>query len=171
MIVHRDSPFQQFADLRGCSWAYNEPESQSGYGITRYRLVQMGETQGFFAQVIETGFHQTAIRMVAERRIDAAAIDSHVLAVALRDAPDLQIRIIDTLGPSTIQPFVALHHISPYLAADVQSALVQVHQSTVMQAHLNAGLIDHFVAVDDSAYDDIRVMFRACLDTDFLTLR
>src|SRR5579859_6839332 len=38
VIVHRDSLFHSFADLRGCTWAFNESESQSGYGITRYWL-------------------------------------------------------------------------------------------------------------------------------------
>src|SRR5262249_51562934 len=55
VIVHRDSPVQSFAELRGCSWAYNEPYSHSGYGVTRYHLVRMGETNGFFGKVVETG--------------------------------------------------------------------------------------------------------------------
>jgi phosphonate transport system substrate-binding protein len=36
VIVRRDSTIGSFADLRGRTWAYNEPHSQSGYGITRY---------------------------------------------------------------------------------------------------------------------------------------
>ena len=51
VIVHRDSPFASFLDLRGRSWAYNEPLSHSGYGITRYHLVEIGETRGFFGEV------------------------------------------------------------------------------------------------------------------------
>src|SRR2546421_2824087 len=35
VVVHADSPICSFAELRGRSWAYNEPRSQSGYGITR----------------------------------------------------------------------------------------------------------------------------------------
>jgi phosphonate transport system substrate-binding protein len=50
VIVHRDSPFRSFLDLRGRSWAYNEPLSHSGYGITRYQLVRLGETRGFFGR-------------------------------------------------------------------------------------------------------------------------
>src|SRR6266851_7384114 len=34
-----------------------EPLSQSGYGITRYSLLRLGETQGFFGQVVKTGSH------------------------------------------------------------------------------------------------------------------
>src|SRR5215216_4965303 len=56
LIVHRESLFRSFADLRGASWAYNELLSQSGYGITRYSLVQRGETNGYFGEVIEAGF-------------------------------------------------------------------------------------------------------------------
>src|SRR5262245_53502690 len=41
VVVHRDSPFQTFADLRGASWAYNDPHSQSGYNITRYHLATL----------------------------------------------------------------------------------------------------------------------------------
>src|SRR5690349_19179287 len=72
VIVHRDSPFISFADLRGCTWAYNEPQSQSGYGITRYCLAKMGETKGYFGKVVETGFHQKSIRKVCNREVDAS---------------------------------------------------------------------------------------------------
>ena len=113
VIVRRGSPFKSFADLRGVAWAYNEPGSQSGYGITRYRLLQMGETNGFFGKVVEAGFHQESIQMVCAGQVDASAIDSQVLAVALRDDPALvvQLKVIDTLGPSTIQPVVAANHL------------------------------------------------------------
>ena len=58
VVVHRRSPFRSFLDLRGRSWAYNEPHSHSGYGITRYYLVEIGETHGFFGEVVEAGFHE-----------------------------------------------------------------------------------------------------------------
>lgn len=57
VIVRRDGPYRSFLDLRGRSWAYNEPLSHSGYGITRYHLVRLGETSGFFGEVVEAGFH------------------------------------------------------------------------------------------------------------------
>ena len=89
VIVHRDSPFKRFLDLRGRSWAYNEPLSHSGYGVVRYHLVELGETRGFFGEVVDAGFHEESIRMVADRRVDASAIDSQVLEVAMRDDSSL----------------------------------------------------------------------------------
>jgi phosphonate transport system substrate-binding protein len=58
VIVRRDSSATCFADLRGASWAFNEPDSQSGYGITGAALASMGETRGFFGRVVQMGFHQ-----------------------------------------------------------------------------------------------------------------
>jgi len=107
VIVHRDSPFRSFLDLRGRSWAYNEPHSQSGYGITRYHLLKIGETHGFFGAVVESGFHEESIRMVADREVDASAIDSQVLAVALRDDPflarSLRVIRVSGSGPFTLR--------------------------------------------------------------------
>ena len=104
VIVNAGSPLRSFLDLRGRSWAYNEPLSHSGYGITRYHLLRLGETGGFFGEVIEAGFHEESIRMVAAGEVDASAIDSQVLAIAVRDQPALAdaVRVIDSLGPSTI---------------------------------------------------------------------
>src|SRR5213080_3614422 len=41
IIVRADSPLRTFADLRGRSWAYNEPNSHSGYGIVRHHLLTL----------------------------------------------------------------------------------------------------------------------------------
>ncbi len=173
VIVHRDSAYRSFSELRGCVWAYNEPESQSGYGITRYWLARMGETGGFFGKVVEAGFHQRAIRMVGEGSVDAAAIDSQVLAVELRDHPGLgeHLRVIDSLGPSTIQPLAAASHLSQSLKSDIQGTLAEMHSEPTVRQWLDRGFIDRFVAVCDSDYDDIRAMLAACEQANFLVLK
>jgi phosphonate transport system substrate-binding protein len=81
LIVHRDSPIRTFADLHGRSWAYSDPDSHSGCNLTSHYLLTIGETHGFFGRVMEAGYHQYAMRMVAAREVDAAAIDSQVLAI------------------------------------------------------------------------------------------
>jgi phosphonate transport system substrate-binding protein len=173
VIVHRDSPFRTFADLRGRLWAYNEPLSQSGYGITRYRLVQMGETNGYFGKVVETRFHERSIRLVCDREVDASAIDSHVLALALRDHPDLApcLRVIDTFGPSTVQPVVVLRRLPAGFKADLRAVLLAMAEDPVAQERLARGMVERFVPVDDAAYDDIRAMRAAAEAAAFLTLR
>ncbi len=173
VIVRADSPFQSFADLRGRRWAYNDRDSHSGYNITRYRLVQMGETQGFFGAVIEAGWHQRAIEMVVTGEIDAAAIDSQVLAVELRDQPELaaQLRVIDVLGPATIQPVVAARQVPEGLRGAIQAVLLGIVDDAAARAVLARGFVERFVAVRDADYDDIRGMVAAAVAADFLTLR
>jgi phosphonate transport system substrate-binding protein len=100
VIVRHDSPISCLEELRSCSWAYNEPASHSGHTVTLYSLVRVGARPGFFARVVEAGFHQRAIRLVATGAVDAAAIDSQVLAIECRDHPQLaaRLRIVDTFG-------------------------------------------------------------------------
>lgn len=173
VIVRRDSPYQTFTDLRGCVWAYNDLDSHSGYNITRYRLVQMGETRGFFGRVVEAGSHQNSIRLLCARKIDAAAIDSQVLAIELRDHPDLatQLRIIDVLGPSPIQPVVAAHQMPDRLKTDLQAMLLKMGEDTTAQKQLAHGFVDRFAPVVDSDYDPIREMLEAAEAVRFMRIR
>ena len=173
VVVHRDSPFTSFLDLRGHSWAYNEPLSHSGYGITRYHLVEIGETHGFFGEVIAAGFHEEALRMVAGGEVDASAIDSQVLAVSMRDDPSLarSLRIIDALGPSTIQPVAVSKRVPLELRVELQEILTTMHEGREMRERLALGMVERFVPAGPSSYDDIRMMLEACEAAGFMEIR
>jgi phosphonate transport system substrate-binding protein len=172
VIVHRDSPVRTFADLRGRSWAYNDPDSHSGYNLTRHHLVITGETGGFFGRVVAAGFHQRAIRMVATGEVEAAAIDSQVLTIELRDYPDLreELRVIGALGPSTIQPVVAARHLPADLKAALRATLLRIGDDPAARNELARGFVERFVPVTDADYDDIRSMLAAAEHAGFLTL-
>ena len=173
VIVHRESSAERFEDLRGRSWAYNEPLSHSGYGITRFHLVQLGETAGFFGEVIEAGFHQEAIAMVARGEVDGAAIDSQVLAIAFRDEPGLaeRLRVIGSLGPSTIQPVAVSKRVPGDLREEIRDALVALADDPDVRPRLTVGLVEGLVPVGPADYDDIRRMLEACVAAGFMELR
>jgi phosphonate transport system substrate-binding protein len=165
VIVRRESPFGCFADLRGRSWAYNEPLSQSGPGVTRYQLAVNGETNGYFSRIVEAGYHERAIQMVCAGIVDASAIDSHVLELLLRDDRALfgKLRVIDTFGPSPIQPFVARTALSRALKDEAAQALIELGDDPEAQLPLRRALVERFERVSDSTYDEIRRM-RAVAD-------
>jgi phosphonate transport system substrate-binding protein len=173
VIVRRDSPITRIRELQGRSWAYNEPASHSGHTLTLYELVRMRARPGFFSQVVEAGFHQRAIRLVAGGRVDAAAIDSQVLAVELRDHPRLAagLRVIGTFGPSTIQPVVAASRLSAQLKAAVREVLLGLGRDAAAKSLLARGLVVGFVAIHDRDYDDIRAMLAAIHAAGYTTLR
>ena len=89
VIVGRDRPISCREELAGRSGADNEPASHSGCTVTLDSLVRRGARPGFLGPVVQAGFHQRAIRLVADGAVDAAAIDSQVLAIELRDHPEL----------------------------------------------------------------------------------
>ena len=122
VVVSRDSSFQSLADLRGARWAYNESSSWSGYWVV---LARVGDWS-YFGEVVPAGFHARALRMVASGEVDGAAIDCHVLAVELRDHPELgeRLRIIESLGPAPIQPVVVRSTLNRRLKAEVRERIL-----------------------------------------------
>jgi phosphonate transport system substrate-binding protein len=141
--------------------------------VTRYRLAQMGETNGFFSQVIQAGWHQKSIQMVVEGTVDASAIDSQVLAIELRDHPALalQLRVIDCLGPSSIQPVVAARQLPERVKANVRNVLLVMGDDPDAKTALAHGFVERFVSVTDSTYDDIREMLAVAEVAGFMTLK
>ena len=162
VVVRADSPFDSFEELRGAAWAYNEPLSHSGYNITRYHLATIGETGRFFSQARRAGSHERALKLLLRGRIDAAALDSTVLETELRARQDLagQIRIIATLGPSPIPPWVIHRSVPEDICQALHSALTQLHNDDDGRALLAAGALARFTSVEDSDYDPIREMAR-----------
>jgi phosphonate transport system substrate-binding protein len=160
VIVPADSPYQQFLDLRGASWAYNEVGSHSGYNVTYYYLAQLGESSGFFGQAVASGGHMLSLQMVVAGHVDASAIDSTVLAWALAQRPSLapQLRIIATIGPSPIPPLVIQKHVPTALANQIRTLLLGLHEHEDGRRLLASGDLLRFTAVTDKDYDPIRHM-------------
>jgi len=163
VIVPVQSSAEAFADLRGRSWAYNEPDSHSGYLITLSTLAEMAETPAFFDRWEMTHYHQESIRRVAADQVEGSAVDSQVLGVEMRDHPELaeRIRVIGTLGPSTIQPLVATAAVPAKLRQEVTEIVVSLGTTDSDRRGLSAGMVERFVANDDSAYGDIRSKLEA----------
>ncbi|MCL4368525.1 MAG: PhnD/SsuA/transferrin family substrate-binding protein, partial [Actinobacteria bacterium] len=111
--------------------------------------------------------------LVAEGEVDASAIDSQVLAIELRDHPELAVRlkVIDTLGPSTIQPVVAARYLPQEVRTSVQQVLFAMGDDPTARPALDRGFIERFVEVTDSTYDDIRSMLAAAEAVGYLVIR
>jgi phosphonate transport system substrate-binding protein len=162
VIVRADSSFRRFTDLRGCRWAFNESGSQSGYGVVRYHLATLGERSGYFGDVIETGGHLRSLAMILSGEIDATAIDSTVLELELARDPALgpKLRVVEVMGPSPIPPWVINRRVPPPIRDALRQAFLTMHDDPQGRLILASGLMDRFVAVDDSDYDAIREMDR-----------
>ncbi len=161
VVVRADAPVRVFAELRGLRWAYNEPFSHSGFMVVLHRLAASRSGPDFLGDWIEAGFHDEALRMVLDGRADWAAIDSQVLDVWMRSDRSLRrrIRIIEALGPSTIQPVVASsQRLTPRQRSTLRAGLCALGSDESARAVLDAAGIERFVELPSAGYDDIRRM-------------
>lgn len=162
VVVRADSPFRSFADLRGASWAYNEPGSQSGYNLTRFHLASLGERAGYFGRVVESGSHQSSIQMVTDGVVNASAIDSTVLELEFELRPRLAalVRVIHTLGPSPVPPAVVSTKVPTEVRRTLRRVLLTMHYEPSGREILARAGIARFTSVSDRDYDPIRHMAR-----------
>jgi phosphonate transport system substrate-binding protein len=162
VVVRRGSAFESFIELSGASWAYNEPRSHSGFNVVRAYLAALGQREGFFGNVVESGAHSHSIELIMSGAVDGAAIDSTVLEWLVSQRGDLadELRVIETIGPSPIPPWVISKKLPASFRSEIRQTLLDLHLSAPGQAVLESAQIARFVCADDRDYDPIRRMAR-----------
>jgi len=160
IVVRRRSRFETFDDLRGAAWAYNEPRSHSGFNIVRAYLGGKGETDGFFREGVESGAHSASLELVLNGGVEVAAIDSTALEWFTARQPNLmdKIRVLATLGPSPIPPWVILKSVPENLRTVLRALLLRMNKEACGRAVLALGSLECLVSARDSDYDPIRRM-------------
>jgi phosphonate transport system substrate-binding protein len=173
LVVRKDSPFRSLDDLRGKRYVYNEEISNSGYNLPRFRLIEKGETGGFFGSVSRSGSHEESMRMVAAGKADASYVDSLVLEYdqhhGHNGARDLH--VIDSVGPAGIPPVVASSQLPEAQRNALRTALLHMHETPEGRAILDKALVDKFIDPGDATYDSIRQMHARAESTGFKTIR
>ena len=107
IVVHKDSPIGEEADLVGTRLAYNGPTSQSGYAALAYHLRTLAGDNPVFAEKFVSGSHRQSLRMVAEGQADVAAIDAVSWQLAQRHEPAaLSLRILARTEPTPGLPMI-----------------------------------------------------------------
>jgi phosphonate transport system substrate-binding protein len=170
ILVKRESRFRAFHDLRGSSWAYNEPMSHSGFNVVRAYLAGIGYRQGFFREIVESGSHTASIKMILDDQVEASAIDTTVLDWLIDQRPEVgaQIRVIGTIGPSPIPPWVASTRLPMHIRSALRRTFLGMHEDSEGRAVLAQGRIMRFVAAHDIDYDPIRRMADAAATVSLL---
>lgn len=90
VIVREGAPARDFADLRGGIHAFSDPESNSGFLVTRCLLADLGATpDSFFSRVFFTYGHRNVIRAVAAGLAQSGSVDGYVWEVMKETEPGL----------------------------------------------------------------------------------
>jgi phosphonate transport system substrate-binding protein len=154
VVVRNDAPIQAFSELEGGSWAYNDACSLSGYYSLLNKLAESSADESFFDTIFCSGSHLNSIVAVLSGKADAAAIDSNVLRIRLREAPALStiLRVIESWGPYPIQPIVVSSALDSELKQRLRAAFLTTEQDQQSRRTLKQFGLSHFVTVDQENY-------------------
>ncbi|MBI5741467.1 MAG: phosphate/phosphite/phosphonate ABC transporter substrate-binding protein [Nitrospirae bacterium] len=161
IIVAKDSPISSFRQLRGKSFAFTDPLSNSGKLAPTYMLAMMNESpDSFFRTYIYTRTHDNSIKAVAQGIVDGAAVDSLIWEYDARTNPvhTSKTKIIRKSPPYGIPPVVVRPGLDPALKEAMRKIFLEAHDDIRGREILKNMMIDRFVPIDNSAYDSIREM-------------
>jgi phosphonate transport system substrate-binding protein len=159
LIVPVNSPAKRMADLRGKTFAFTDPWSNSGRMYPTALVKELGETpETFFGRTFFTYSHDDAIRAVADAVADGAAVDSLVYQYAVAREPELaeHTKIIHRSPAFGIPPVVASPHLRPQARAELENIFLNIANDPAGQAALHILDIDRFVLTGDWHYDSVR---------------
>ena len=164
IIVPASSAATSLEDLKGASFAFTDPISNTGRVYPTFALLQMGESPDqFFSETTFTYGHDRSVEAVAARVVDGAAVDELVLNNMLASDPGLADRIrVVGLSPDFGIPPVVVPSGSPASVRAVFMDLLMGLEDAPEGPRILADLgVDRFVMGTDDAYDSVRTMVDA----------
>lgn len=161
VIVHKDSPIEDFNGLYQQSFAFTDPLSNTGklYPTYLIRQVNMNPDQ-YFSKTIYTHAHDYSIHAVSHKIVVGASVDSLIFDFLKKRKPwEVEnVKIIKKSSPFGIPPVVIRKDLDAHLKARLKMTLLSMDQSIEGKRLLDFLLIDKFVEIKDDHYDSIRRM-------------
>jgi phosphonate transport system substrate-binding protein len=161
ILVPAKSPAKGLDDLRGKSFAFSDPLSNTGKLVPEYLLARKGESsKTFFSKTVFSGSHDKSIIAVADGIVDGAAVDSLIWEYLNKIKPELtgKTRILLKSDPYAIPPFVVHPSLDPAIKEKLRTILLGVHKKPEGKKIIDKMMTDQFVPISDRAYDSIREM-------------
>jgi phosphonate transport system substrate-binding protein len=163
ILAHKDSPVADVEGLRGKSFAFTDPHSNTGKLVPTHLLATMGETPAsYFSKTIFTYAHDKSIVAVAEKLVDGAAVDSLIWDYADKTDPQYtsKTKIIWKSPAYGIPPVVVRKDLDGETKERLREIFLSLHEEERGRRILKGLMIDRFIPGEDSLYDSIRDMKR-----------
>lgn len=159
VIVSADRQARDFDDCEGDVHAFSDPDSNSGYLVTKAYLSERHVTEErFFRKSFFTYGHRNVIRAVASGLAQSGSVDGYVWEVMLEVEPEL-------VGKTKILVKSPWHGFPPVASAtrlrdtptflEIRKALLEMDGHPVGRSVLKRLRLDSFVVPPDGSYDSI----------------
>lgn len=159
LIVGSDREVGSLSDCRGDIHAFSDPDSNSGYLVTKAYLAESNQTEEtFFRKSFFTYGHRNVIRAVASGLANSGSVDGYVWEVMREIEPELvsQIKVIVKSGWHGFPPIAASSRPQNKGVQDVlRKALLEMSLDATGSRVLKRLRLDGFVDAPDTIFDSI----------------
>jgi len=155
-LIVMDQAFQGLEDLKGRTFAFTDPESNTGKLVPTYWLAQMGVSpERYFSKIIYTYSHDNSILAVSRGLVDGAAVDSLIWEHYEETHPAMTAltRVIKRSEPYPIPPIVASRFFPEDARRHVAEALLSMHEDPEGRRILEGLRIERFMSPPKSWYE------------------
>jgi phosphonate transport system substrate-binding protein len=156
IIVSEDSNVKTLNDLKGKTFAFTDPLSFTGYLAPTHMLRQINQKpESFFRNYTFTYSHEKALKAVANKVIDGAAIGSHVYNNSKENKDGLteMVKIVATSEKAGIGPVVVRKGLGENQIKVLRNIFLNMHKETKLQAALENLLVDRYVEPEPDLYN------------------
>ena len=160
LIVHAASDLFSPEDIAGKTFAFNDPNSTSGYLVPMtFFLMEMGiEPKEYFSKLTFSGSHEASILAVANKKVDVSSTNLPDVQQMVREGkvPRGAVRVIWVSKLIPNDPIVVRKDLPESLKAAIQHSLTSMKAKHSEAFGEGGAWIGGFVKVDDATYQIIR---------------
>ncbi len=159
IITNVNSGINKFRDLKGKSFAFTDPGSNTGFTYAK-KLVEKngGDINTYFSKTVFTYAHDISIQMVEKNLVAGATVDGLIYEYLKKHSPERvkDINIIQKSVPYGIPPVVVPASINKVLELNLRHIMLNLHHDPVGAAMLKKLMIDRFILAGDTLYNSLR---------------
>ncbi|HEY7037380.1 MAG TPA: phosphonate ABC transporter substrate-binding protein [Methylomirabilota bacterium] len=160
LIVHTESEIFTPEDMAGKTFAFNDPNSTSGYLVpSAFFMMDMGmDPKKYFSKVTFSGSHEASILAVANKKVDIASTNMPDLSQLTREGkvPRGGLRVIWVSKLIPNDPIVVRKDMPASLRSAIAESLTTMKARNPDAFKEIGAWVGGFVPADDSKYQVIR---------------
>lgn len=158
-ITQPGSPVNGLGDLKGRTFAFGDVNSTSGHLMPEYFMRQAGVDAEVITRAVYTGGHDATALAVANRKVDAGALDELVYERMTKEgklAPE-SVRVFYTTPPYFDYVWAARKGLDPGLAESFTNALLKLDAADAAHKRvLDILSATKYVKANDGDYERLR---------------
>ncbi|MDQ3802572.1 MAG: putative selenate ABC transporter substrate-binding protein [Acidobacteriota bacterium] len=158
-ITQQDSGINSLADLKGRTFAFGDVNSTSGHLMPEYFMRESKVDPEVITRAIYTGGHDATALAVANKKVDAGALDETVYQRMAKEGKIVpsQVRVFYTTPPFYDYIWAARKGLDPRLADSFTAAFLKLDANNpTHKAILDLLNAAKYVRAEDGSYDKLR---------------